>query len=61
MADRGDREGFVLTPPDHQGALLEDSYFLSLCDANTSKLKDTEAEYKTFYGSHEIIDDRPNF
>ena len=45
MADRGDSEGFVLTPPEHQGARPKDPYFLP-SDANASELKNTEAEYK---------------
>ena len=45
MADRGDSEGFVLIPPDYEGARPKDS-FSPLSDANTSELKDTEAEYK---------------
>ena len=45
MADRGNSEGFILTPPDHQGTRPKDSYF-PLSDANTFELKNTEAEYK---------------
>ena len=36
MADRGYSKGFVLTPPDHQGARPKYSYF-PLSDANTSE------------------------
>ena len=43
MAKRGDSEGFVLTPPQHNGA-RQKNYPLS--DDNTSMLKETEVEYK---------------
>ena len=45
MADRGDGEGFGLTPTELNGARQKDSYYL-LSDDNTSVLKETEAEYK---------------
>ena len=37
MADKGSSEGFVLTPPDHQG--------FPHSDDNTCVLKNPEAEY----------------
>ena len=37
MADRGDSEGFVLTPREDRGARPKDSYF-PLSDTNTSEL-----------------------
>ena len=45
MADRGDSEGFGLTPPELNSARQKNSYY-SLKDDNTSVLKETEAEYK---------------
>ena len=45
MADRGNCEGFGLTPPEHNGARKKDSYY-PLSDDNTSVPKETEAEYK---------------
>ena len=45
MAERGDSEGFGLTPPQHNGARQKDSYY-PLSDDNMSVLKETGAEYK---------------
>ena len=46
MAERGDSEGFGLTPPQHNGARRKDSYKLSSWCNTPSMLKETEVEYK---------------
>ena len=45
MAERGDSEGFGLTPPQNNGARQKDFYY-PLGDDTTSMLKETEAKYK---------------
>ena len=45
MANKGDSEGFVLSPLDGQGARHKDSYF-PVSDENTAELRDTDAEFK---------------
>ena len=45
VSERGDSEGFGLTPPQHNGARQKDSYY-PLSDDNASVLKETEAEHK---------------
>ena len=45
MAERGESEGFALSPIDQYGARPKDSYF-PISDASKSVLRENEAKYK---------------